>query len=52
MAQSLSSIKFDAMVICLVLMTLLALIAIPPLDVGGIWVWFFPLPLFFAVRLL
>ena len=52
MVQSLNPIKSDAMVICVALLALLILIAIPPLDVGGVWVWFFSLPYFFAARLL
>ena len=52
MLQSLNSIKSDALVICLALLASLILIAIPPLDLGGVWVWFFALPLFFAARLL
>lgn len=52
MVQSLNPIKSDAMVICVALLALLILIAIPPLDVGGVWVWFWLLPLFFAARLL
>lgn len=52
MVQPLNSIKSDAMVICVALLSLLTLIGIPPLDVGGVWVWFFSLPLFFAARLL
>lgn len=52
MSQPLDSIKFDAMVFCIALVALVFLIAIPPLDAGGVWIWFFSLPLFFAARLL
>ena len=52
MVQPLNSIKSDAMVFCVALLAFLPLIALPPLDVGGIWVWFYSLPLFFAARLL
>jgi signal transduction histidine kinase len=46
------SIRFDlAVFICALLLTCI-LALLPPLNLGGIWVWFYCVPLFLALRLL
>ena len=50
MGRLLNTIAYDARVMVLALIAVLALTAVPPLDAGGILIWFYSLPLFFAVR--